>query len=536
MIIGNFLKNRQAVSVSLDADSGQWALCEFQVTGKKYHFSKVIRTDCDEPDLAAFSTVRASIITRNTTLCRGDAPAQMKRGLLEVQILEKIHKETYFAENGGVEFAYYIYEKKGTTLKYLATAIPSQDLNPFFSSEAAMRGRIRSIHTGFTAIASLVTQFTEDSVIALIQRDDRLETMLVGQGIPLLRQITPLSEKGEFSEGIAEEGIHGLLHEAEREFGLVPKRLMLFGLPEQDMPEQIGSWRVWRPALDKSAITVEDRNDFFMYPELLGIPFCPGELNLIPATWERAFRLQQLSKGVAALCAFGSLFLLAASAFIYKDNLALQQEYETGVQRIRNKAASLSAMIPDPHETQLVEKWSRIELLSRRESGPRSLMLAMTAGLPRDVKLREFQIFRDNRKAADSSGPVNSSSGIYQVSQANAVDSGTAAAVSEMTPQAERLLIQGIRGDAELVTSGTLSQVTQRFDKTIKLFSARFTVTDSRWRYDQERREGVLNLSFSSFSEGFDKIFMGKGETGSSKAWSENVSEGQKEIQELTRG
>jgi hypothetical protein len=489
------------LSCCLDMDAGKWSCAPFTIKGGKRCFKKVVSASeprCPDSVCKIFSAIHS----RNANLLVTNFP-KMKPDLLKIQVEERLRQESIIGDDLPLNIAFKSIGGGANMKRLIAAGVPAQDVEPILQMEAAAKGALRVLLPSFFAISALFGALTEQAVLVVVCHKEYIELLVVKDGLAWIHQIMPVSgpwglpemlEAKDLTQGIQQVG-----QRCKRNFNFTPTRLVCLGLKPSQVPKRIGGQEVWRPEF-KDLLVLEDQDDFYLYPAVLGAAFSKGEFNLVPDSWSLSFRVQQAASIMACTLAAGSLLLAGGALGLHYKNSQMEAQYLRAAEVLRQKARRLESMLPPDGVKSEIERISWLKARAASDPKPHELLLAVGALLPSKFKIESLSVQRaeggqeDAGLAGDGHGHGSAASGpVFQVAHRPESDPGdpdgpAAQAVNQggiSTSAAERLLTMPLKVSLVLVTRGDFSASKALFQHTVTRLSRHFSIEDSRWQFKE---------------------------------------------------
>ncbi len=495
------------LSCCLDVDAGRWSCAPFTMKGGKRHFKKVVSASeprCPHSACRIFSAIRS----RNANLLVANFP-DMKPDLLKIQVEERLRQESIIGDDLPLNITFKSIEGGASMKRLIAAGVPAQDVEPILQMEAAAKGGLRVLLPSFFAISALFGALTEQAVLVVVCRKECIEILVVRDGLAWIHQIMPISGPwglpGMLESKDLAQGIQQVSQRCKRNFNFTPTRLACLGLKPSQVPKRIGGQEVWRPEF-KDLLVLEDQDDFYLYPEVLGAAFSKGEFNLIPDSWSFSFRVQQAASMVACALAAGSLLLAGGALGLHYRNSQMEAQYLRAAEALNQKAGRLEAMLPPDGIKTEIERISWLKARALSDPKPHELLLAVGALLPSKVKIESLSVQRadsgqeDGGVAGDGHGHGSAAGPVFQVAHRFESDPGdpdgpASQAMNQdeiSTSAAERLLTMPLKVTLVLVTRGDFSASKALFQRTAARLSRHFSIEDSSWQFKEA--EGLARM------------------------------------------
>ena len=501
MILDIFSKMQ---ACSFDSDTGKWSCASFSRKGKRRVFSRVSLSKGPEHQ-SSRCRVYASVHSRNANLVVANFP-KMKSDLLRLQVEEKLRQEALVSSELALDLGLKVADSSGSSQRIVAVGVPSEDTDPLLDTAAAAKGSMRVLVPCFMAVSGLIGALTAQPVLAIVCRADSMELVVAKAGLAWMHQVIPLPSP----EGIKESLEHDLISQTIEQirprcsmlFNFEPSRIICFGIRPSECPKRIGGTELWRPDFSE-LLALQEPDDFYMYPEVIGTPLADPNFNLIPQSWRISFRLQGAVAASAAVMAAAGMVLGGSALALHHRNQDLMARYSAKYQQLSSQAEALAARIPAEDLKRQIEMVAGIKEASAREPKPHEILLALGSLLPKKVKIEAFSVNRQMPPDREISGAGRQARGgagaVYQTaSSQRGLDHGIApqertggAAGSRVV---ERLLETPLHVSLDLVVKGGFGLSKTLFRQSIASLSEQFKVTYSHWSYNESSSRAEMRV------------------------------------------
>ncbi len=413
-----------------------------------------------------------------------DTFPKLKPELLKLQINKRFNDLGLTMDPTG--FCHRAKESRERSGFYNCFFLPGSEIENHLSSLTSWGGISRArLIPGAAAIAALMQTITDQPVLVLLIGLKFSQVIVVKDGTPLYSQSLAQSGPGLVEEALIPNAIDFARISVRKDHDITEFHIVSLGEARENINLQDIGIDEWQP--DFSTIVSSKEPDMVLkFPQLYGAPFSDSAHDFLPDEFARSWQLQSYSKMVTIFATLMAVGLIGTWFYLQPILEQQQLQYQNLITELNNKKSSLQSRLP---ETAILNNFNRlvkIRSLYAKDFRLDSLATDLSQALPQNVHVSDIKVQRQ-------SGTLSTTPQPPPVPDIYNTPGAPAAAPVDQLSVPELLQEKNITIALTCITSGSYSEVTTRFEKTVATLATFFAIKDMTWSYRETDNKGQLN-------------------------------------------